>query len=1059
MIGRHQKRARWLRTTTALIAILPLILVSARRCHAVAPILYHSSGYQSPVVADPDDLLLLPGYGLAASDTVVYLAVTNAARAIQPPRFIPPQATSEAGFADVVSVVDTPYSLTIRLPAVAKKNQPYALWVINAKGEQSNGIIINDARPLWVSPTEVYASATLATLPRSVKIVGRNMQPNGVGTARVRLIGTRATYTLTGVGRGPPNAAGVNSYVVTVQLPDAITVGRYAVQFSRDGFNWVPLPKDSRGQPQVLDVQPDPVTPRDFLVGKFTFGSCIPDDGTCVARPGVCSPDPDAAEDQTLCVVAAVAAANVAGGVVVFGRGTWNMDDAGEWGAGKIFSTKGVSRDGILVRPGVSLRGAGLGTTRLVRGARWDMHLPSFALLGSNQVGGFSFIESRVFRRGDLGTGFLMLGTRWDRVSIYQPVVTENVSHVVISDNEFDKPFIAIGSDGVSLDHIVVIKNTFGAYSTAIALEGNALNIAQPYHFRDSIVDRNTFMPGSALDVPAGQGTIATAMTGGQRVDFSNNVADGSSRRYLYDSLTDESGWRAAFFWAMNDNVETTLVSENIANCTGDKDGDGEAISYDNNHNRPAFDAIAVPVIAAHDSTSGSASTIRVRGALIERQLSYGNWIDVRPVNIYYVGDWLQIVRGAGIGQARKIIAIATINDREGPSVEFTVTPAFDVLPRKDSLAAVGRIYWQTYTVGNSIDHRAPLCLKSNRTRPAGGVIVLYASTADSVVAGNVQFDTSGIQLSNIFQMRDRVAGIAFPSAFIQSSNEIRGNEINGAYDQSSDVLALHGISIGFGATPHTVPPPIVSFGLSVSHNKIREVGGSKGAIALNQGWYTGPESRVWPGITPWKLAMDTLLFQNSIVEGVYPKATPLGIGISAGINTTPVEWRSVIYGNSCGGSLLKHNGLVDLGTQTVVYCPHPTQGSCECNSAATDLKIGLSEVPNDATPSPPSSEAYTLIVSNKGPSKALSVTLTAEPFTGSVIKSMASTRSQCNIADENVNLCRLGTVEVGEQRKVDVVISSSGVGVAQVVFSVAHEGPGLDVRNNSLIIPKASDR
>jgi len=130
----------------------------------------------------------------------------------------------------------------------------------------------------------------------------------------------------------------------------------------------------------------------------------------------------------------------------------------------------------------------------------------------------------------------------------------------------------------------------------------------------------------------------------------------------------------------MNDNVEMLLVSENMASCTGDKDGDGEALAYDNNHNRPDFSSIVVPVVAAHSDSRRNTSTVTVRGALIEKQVSYGSLIDVRPVNDYYVGDWLQVVRGQGIGQARKIIHISAGSDERGPLVSFIVFPSFDVL-------------------------------------------------------------------------------------------------------------------------------------------------------------------------------------------------------------------------------------------------------------------------------------------------------------------------------------------------------------------------------------------
>ena len=50
-------------------------------CWPTAPTLYGTSAYESPVRADPDDLLLLPGSSLAGNDTVVYRAVADTTQA------------------------------------------------------------------------------------------------------------------------------------------------------------------------------------------------------------------------------------------------------------------------------------------------------------------------------------------------------------------------------------------------------------------------------------------------------------------------------------------------------------------------------------------------------------------------------------------------------------------------------------------------------------------------------------------------------------------------------------------------------------------------------------------------------------------------------------------------------------------------------------------------------------------------------------------------------------------------------------------------------------------
>src|ERR1700690_2362057 len=119
--------------------------------YAAAPVIYSSPAYQSPVRADPDDLLLLPGYGLSSTDRVVYLAIPTTTGKMEHPAAAPEQSTESAGIAELATAVDVPYSLTVRLPEVLRKDQSYAIWAVNLLGQWSNGIRINDARPLWIT--------------------------------------------------------------------------------------------------------------------------------------------------------------------------------------------------------------------------------------------------------------------------------------------------------------------------------------------------------------------------------------------------------------------------------------------------------------------------------------------------------------------------------------------------------------------------------------------------------------------------------------------------------------------------------------------------------------------------------------------------------------------------------------------------------------------------------------------------------------------------------------------------------------------------------------------
>ena len=81
------------------------------------PAVYAQPACESPVRGDPDDLLLIPGYGLDATDTVVYEALADTTQPPVQPSSIPQISTATLGVAELVSAADAPYSLTVHLPA------------------------------------------------------------------------------------------------------------------------------------------------------------------------------------------------------------------------------------------------------------------------------------------------------------------------------------------------------------------------------------------------------------------------------------------------------------------------------------------------------------------------------------------------------------------------------------------------------------------------------------------------------------------------------------------------------------------------------------------------------------------------------------------------------------------------------------------------------------------------------------------------------------------------------------------------------------------------------
>lgn len=123
---------------------------------AAAPFLYSKPAYESPVRGDPGDLLLIPGYGLSAADVIVYKAIADTTQPPAQPSSVPTTSTATQGILDLVSSADAPYSLAVHLPTAMITGQTYALWLRAPGGQWSAPLLINDARPLWVTPDSAY---------------------------------------------------------------------------------------------------------------------------------------------------------------------------------------------------------------------------------------------------------------------------------------------------------------------------------------------------------------------------------------------------------------------------------------------------------------------------------------------------------------------------------------------------------------------------------------------------------------------------------------------------------------------------------------------------------------------------------------------------------------------------------------------------------------------------------------------------------------------------------------------------------------------------------------
>lgn len=474
----------------------------------------------------------------------------------------------------------------------------------------------------------------------------------------------------------------------------------------------------------------------------------------------------------------------------------------------------------------------------------------------------------------------------------------------------------------------------------------------------------------------------------------------------------------------MRNSHEQLLVSQNTATCTGDKAGDGEAIGYDNNHNTFAFDS-------ARTVAAASPNSVTVPGAL--QTVQEGK--DISSVlSSYYIGHWVQIAQGRGLGQTRKVVSYST--DSGTGNVTFTVSPAWDVTPDSSSRIIVGREYWQVYTVDNFIDHRTPLCQKSNANAPRGGVIGLWAHTADSAVEGNRQYDTDGITMQQLYRADA-------PVVMLHTGVEIRGNVVDHEYDWNSP-CSLAGFKGNIGASPTPASlPPVISHGLSVARNTFTEVDGLRsGALEMSLGWWGGPS----PG--GWRLVNNALIHHNEINDIIGPPPAGSCQNIShqgqvrAGINVfNAVAWRSVLYGNTCNNVT---NPLIDNGTQTVRVCPDgATANSCECVGQPADLSVTSTVDKNSVAPD--GEVTYTVTVSNTGTTSATDVSLSMD-FTPGVEITAYQANGGCYV---QVGTCNLGSIGPGQNATVTLTGRGVTVGNSLGTFSVTTKSGDDNLANN----------
>jgi hypothetical protein len=846
---------------------------------AAAPTLFRTPGYQAPVRGDPDDLLMLAGTGFDGTDRVVYAAVEGSAPSDAHPDRLPDLPTVLSGTAQIVSSPDSGLAITVRLPVQMQPGRAYRLWVVTAQDEWSRPATINDPRPLWFSPAYAWSAADIPGLGRAIRVIGRNLSTVYSRLTQIRLQGL-ATYVLP-VKPADARVRALPLYAAEAVLPARMAPGTYTVSIRRSDGDWIEVPD------RKFEVRPDPGPPALFRIDDPAFGGCRAGNGA----------------DDSPCLAAAIAAAaRAGGGNVVIPAGRWRLSGAA-----------GSAANGFVLPPGTSVLGAGAGRSVI---ERIDVLQPrtSIALLtltGRNTVTGLTFRDGAHFTTMGEARPVIRLGPQAD-VAAVPATGPAQIADVVIADNQFDRVGKAISDEGQwPLARLIVSGNEFAAFGEALFLGGGARPNA-PFRVDDSVIRGNHFIPGSYVDIAIRQGTIASEVGAADRLDFSDNIADGADTRGL-DNPRDQKGFRAAFFWNMQNNVERLLVSRNRISCSGDKAGDGEALSFDDNGSRTGF--AGAPAVG-----EAGPDWVRVRdGRLLD---STGQSL---PRDTFYLGQWVQVVGGPGLGQVRRIVAY-----REDPSgaVTLQVAPQWDVVPASAvSRVQVAREMWQAFIVDNDIESGSPPCAKSNLTDKSSGRIVLWLPSADSVVEGNVQHDSSGILFRQAYQANTPSCPSCQNVSTFQSALEIRNNRIDGEYDWSSD-CSLSGITGDYSASPTPESPPsVLGFGVAISHNAVTHADGLRGgAVDFTPSWYTGPAPGHWP------LVENPLVFHNDLrdIDGPPPRPVchyggrRIGIQLGEPGNVT----HAVLYSNQCRNV---STPLHDAGSATVRLCPTGATASCEC--------------------------------------------------------------------------------------------------------------------------------
>jgi hypothetical protein len=299
------------------------------------PQLYKNPLYDSPTRANPGDPFLIPGSNFAKNAAVMYQLTPDPTLAPITPTSFPFGQTRTTGTIAPTHIDDN--GLQIILPPVMQPGGIYTLWVGNPNVACANifgndSIMINDPRPLWLSPPptsakDVNNNGQVSPYPylyttgvrpgfanREVKIIGRNLNAIPGSTAQVKLVGPHNTsYQMTPIVDPSPI---MNEFVARIPLPDPMPAGDYTIMYKRSNnpnIGWTTGPTPLR-----LNIRTRPSHTVQFSVANY---ASAPDNLSC---------NGDGTEDNFRCITRAINDAKLyvvahpdQSADVLFPAGTW----------------------------------------------------------------------------------------------------------------------------------------------------------------------------------------------------------------------------------------------------------------------------------------------------------------------------------------------------------------------------------------------------------------------------------------------------------------------------------------------------------------------------------------------------------------------------------------------------------------------------------------------------------------------------------------------------------------------------------------------------------------